>query len=152
MQPSFVTPPLAGRPLRALLGDALRRPGGRKAVSVLSLVLFLAGTVMFAYPVGTDVYSRFHQGQLTEDFASAEIAQAYRERRIEVGQGLTTLRIPKLGRRRAGGRGDDAVGPARRRRPLRRDPAARRARQRRDRRSPHHLRPAAEPHGRAAPR
>jgi sortase A len=98
MQPSFVSPPLgAGRPLRALLGDALRRPGGRKAVSVLSLVLFLAGTAMFAYPVGTDVYSRFQQGELAENFASAEVAQAYRERRIAVGEGLTTLRIPKLG-------------------------------------------------------
>ena len=99
MQPSFVAPPLrgAGRPLRALLGDALRRPGGRRGVSVLSLVLFLAGTVMFAYPVGTDVYSRVHQDQLAETFASPQVAQAYRERKIPVGEGLTTLRIPKLG-------------------------------------------------------
>ncbi len=99
MHPSFVTPPLrgAGRPLRALLGDALRRPGGRRGVSVISLVLFLAGTVMFAYPDGTDVYSRINQDRLTETFASPEVAQAYRERSIAVGEGLTTLRIPKLG-------------------------------------------------------
>ena len=99
MQPSFVSPPLAGngRPLRALFGDALRRPGGRRAVSVLSIVLFLAGAGMFAYPVVTDVYSRFHQDQLTEAFADPQVAQAYRERKIEVGDGLTTLRIPKLG-------------------------------------------------------
>jgi sortase A len=98
MQPSFVSPPLGGgRPLGALLGDALRRPGGRRGVSVLSLVLFLAGSIMFAYPVGTDLYSRLHQGQLEETFAGAEVAQAYRERRIAVGDGLTTLRIPTLG-------------------------------------------------------
>jgi sortase A len=98
MQPSFVSPPLAGRgrSLRALLGDALRRPGGRRGVSVLSLVLFLAGTVMFAYPVGTDVYSRFQQGQLADAFADPAVAQAYRERKVAVGEGLTTLRIPKL--------------------------------------------------------
>jgi sortase A len=99
MQPSFVVPPVAtpGRPMRALLGDALRRPGGRRAVSVLSLVLFLAGAVMFAYPVGTDLYSKYNQGQLAEAFDDPEVAQAYRERRVAVGEGLTRLRIPKIG-------------------------------------------------------
>jgi sortase A len=99
MQPSFVSPSLSGpgRPVRALLRDALRRPGGRRAVSVLSIVLFLAGAGMFAYPVGTDLYSRFHQDQLAESFASPQVAKAYSERRIAVGEGLTTLRIPKLG-------------------------------------------------------
>ena len=99
MQPSFVSPPLtgAGRPLRGLLGDAMRRPGGRRAISVLSVVLFLAGTVMFAYPVGTDIYSRYFQDQLTEAYDDPEVAAAYRERRIKVGEGLTTMRIPKIG-------------------------------------------------------
>ncbi|HVM27652.1 MAG TPA: sortase [Mycobacteriales bacterium] len=99
MQPSFVVPPLAGsgRPLRALLGDALRRPGGRRAVSVLSVVLFLAGAVMFAYPVGTDLYSRVHQDRLADQFADPEVAAAYRERRVGIGEGLTTMRIPKIG-------------------------------------------------------
>jgi sortase A len=99
MQPSFVVPPVAGagRPVRALLGDALRRPGGRRAVSVLSVVLFLAGAVMFAYPVGTDLYSRIHQDRLQDAFRDPEIAAAYRERRVQVGDGLTTMRIPKLG-------------------------------------------------------
>jgi sortase A len=98
MQPSFVTPPVParGRSAGALLGDALRRPGGRRAVSVLSVVLFLAGVGMFAYPVGTDLYSRYHQDQLQERFDDPEVVTAYAERRIEVGDGLTTLRIPKL--------------------------------------------------------
>ena len=98
MQPSFVSPPLVGgRPFGALLGDALRRPGGRRAVSLLSLVLFLAGTIMFAYPVGTDVYSRVEQDDLQTQFTAPEAAQAYRERRVPVGDGLTTLRLPKIG-------------------------------------------------------
>ena len=98
MQPSFVAPPVPerARPLGALAGDALRRPGGRRAVSVLSIVLFLAGVVMFAYPVGTDVYSRIQQGELRERFDDPEVVAAYAERRIAVGDGLTTLRIPKL--------------------------------------------------------
>jgi sortase A len=82
--------------LGALLGDALRRPGGRRGVSVLSLVLFLAGVVMFSFPVGTDLYSQVEQGQLREQFRAPAVQEAYRERRIEVGAGLTTLRIPKI--------------------------------------------------------
>ena len=99
MSPSFVAPPVQGdgRPVGALLGDALRRPGGRRAVSVLSVVLFLAGAVMFADPVVTDLYSRYNQDQLQEDFQDPAYADAYRERRVAVGQGLTRMRIPKLG-------------------------------------------------------
>jgi sortase A len=98
MQPSFVVPPVPAdpRPVGALFGDALRRPGGRRAVSVLSVVLFLAGVVMFAYPVGTDLYSRYQQSQLQEAFDDPEVQAAYAERRIKVGDGLTTLRIPEL--------------------------------------------------------
>src|SRR5688572_10515875 len=99
MQPSFVRPPVPARPrsVGALLGDALRRPGGRRGVSVLSLVLFLAGVAMFAYPVGTDIYSRYQQDRLQGGFSDPELQQAYLERRIGVGDGLTLLRIPKLG-------------------------------------------------------
>ena len=98
MQPSFTTPPVPerSRPLAALLGDALRRPGGRRGVSVLSLVLFLAGVVMFSFPVGTDLYSNYRQGDLQERFDNPEVTAAYRERRIPVGEGLTTMRIPKI--------------------------------------------------------
>jgi len=98
MQPSFTAPPvpLRARSFGALLGDALRRPGGRRGVSVLSLVLFLAGVVMFSYPVGTDLYSNYQQGNLQERFDDPEVVAAYQERRIPVGDGLTTLRIPKL--------------------------------------------------------
>lgn len=99
MQPSFITPPVPGSPrgLGALLGDALRRPGGRKAISVLSLVLFVAGLAMFAYPVGTDLYGRYEQGRLQSSFADPGVRDAYRLRRIGVGEGLTRLRIPKIG-------------------------------------------------------
>lgn len=99
MQPSFVAPlPAApGRSIRQLMGDAVRRPGGRRAVSVLSVVLFLAGAVMFAYPLGTDLYSRYDQGRLNGQFADPQAIKDYQERRVPVGAGLTRLRIPKLG-------------------------------------------------------
>lgn len=95
---SFTAPPVPtpARPVGALLGDALRRPGGRRAVSVLSIVLFLAGVAMFAFPVGTDVYGGYLQGNLQERFDDPEVVAEYAERRIPVGDGLTTMRIPKL--------------------------------------------------------
>jgi sortase A len=98
MEPSFAPPPVPDRPrpFGALLGDALRRPGGRRGVSVLSLVLFLAGVAMFAYPVGTDFYARYRQDQLQSTFSDPSIQQAYRDRKIGIGDGLTLLRIPKL--------------------------------------------------------
>ena len=96
MDPSFVTPPISPRPVVALAADVVRRPGGRRAVSLLSIVLFLAGVTMFAYPVGTDLYSRIQQDRLQDRFDDPEVRAAYVERRIDVGDGLTTLRIPKL--------------------------------------------------------
>ena len=98
MQPSFVTPAVPVRPrgLGALLADSLRRPGGRRGISLLSVVLFLAGITMFAYPVGTDIYSRYRQDRLQGAFDDPGTQQAYLERRIKVGDGLTLLRIPKL--------------------------------------------------------
>ncbi len=99
MQPSFVSPALPPRPRSAgsLLGDAMRRPGGRKVLSVLSVVLFVAGVAMFAYPVGTDLYSRYEQGQLSSQFGGAEYSTKYSTRQIEVGNVLTKLVIPKKG-------------------------------------------------------
>ena len=97
MQASFITAPVGSpRGPAALLGDALRRPSGRKAISVLSLVLFVAGVAMFAYPVGTDVYGRYEQGRLQGAFADPSVRDAYRLRHIAVGEGLTRLRIPKM--------------------------------------------------------
>ncbi len=98
MQPSYVTPPVPARArgLGSLLGDALRRPGGRRGVSVLSLVLLIAGVLMFAYPVGTDLYSRYRQDQLQAGFSDPGLQQAYLERKVGIGDGLTLLRIPKL--------------------------------------------------------
>jgi sortase A len=98
MQPSFVTPPVPARPrgFGSLLGDALRRPGGRRGVSVLSLVLFIAGIGMFAYPVGTDIYSRYRQDHLQSAFSDPGTQEAYLENRIKIGDGLTVLRIPKF--------------------------------------------------------
>lgn len=98
MPPSYTTPPLPGssRGLGTLAGDVLRRPGGRRAVSVLSIVLFLAGIAMFAYPVITDFIAHGNQQSAKAQFDDPSYRQQYRLHQIKVGQGLTRLQIPKL--------------------------------------------------------
>ncbi|MGB8649939.1 MAG: class E sortase [Mycobacteriales bacterium] len=98
MEPSFVSPavPVQPRGVGSLLGDTMRRPGGRKALSVLSLILFVAGVTMLAYPVGTDLYSRYKQGTLNSQFGGSKLREGYLTRTIPVGDVLTRLRIPKI--------------------------------------------------------
>lgn len=99
MQPSFVTPavPERGRSVGSLLRDGLRRPGGRKALSVLSVLLFLAGVATFAYPVGTDLYGRYQQGNLHSQFAGTTYTAHYTAHTIASGDVLTKLVIAKKG-------------------------------------------------------
>jgi sortase A len=98
MDATFTTPPVPERPrpARRLAGDALRRPGGRRALSVLSIVLALAGVGMFAYPFATDLWSARIQSKLRNQFNDPNYRDAYRQRQIKVGQGLTRLSIPKI--------------------------------------------------------
>jgi sortase A len=99
MDATFITPPVPERPrpARRLVGDSLRRPGGRRALSVLSIVLALAGAAMFAYPFGTDLWSARYQSRLRSQFDDPKYREAYKLRQIKVGQGLTRIVIPKLG-------------------------------------------------------
>ena len=98
MEPSFVTPAVPAQPraVGALLGDALRRPGGRRSLSVLFVLLMVSGLAMFAYPVGTDAYSRYRQGKLNGQFGGSQLAQDYKSGNVQVGSVLTRLIIPKL--------------------------------------------------------
>jgi sortase A len=98
MQPSFVTPgvPAQPRPLTALLGDSLRRPGGRRALSVLFVILMVSGLAMFAYPVATDTYSRYRQGKLHGQFGGDRLEKSYEQGSFDEGAVLTRLMIPKL--------------------------------------------------------
>jgi sortase A len=97
--PGFTSPGVGGTPrsVGALLGAALRRPGGRRALSVLSLVLFVAGVAMFSWPAYTDLIAHWRQGHLKSEFASPQLQQAYRSRTIATGQPLTILKSARMG-------------------------------------------------------
>jgi sortase A len=75
----------------------MRRPGGRRALSVLSIVLALAGVGMFAYPFATDIYSQREQSRLRSEFDDPQTVEEYRTGKIKVGRGLTRMKIPKIG-------------------------------------------------------
>jgi sortase A len=97
MEPSFVTPAVPEHPrgVMSLVGDSLRRPGGRRGLSVLSLVLLIAGVAMLGYPVITDVISRRTQGNLNSQFGGTTYTEKYSTHQIKVGDVLTKLIIPK---------------------------------------------------------
>ncbi len=99
MQPTFLPTPVGDRPrgLVALLGDSLRRRGGRRVLSALTVVLFLAGVGMFAYPVATDAFAAHRQSVLKSQFTDPGFRAVYREHRVHVGEGLTRLQMPKIG-------------------------------------------------------
>jgi sortase A len=81
----------------SLAALALRRPGSRRSISVLSAVLFLAGAALFAYPVGTDVSAWITQQRLSRTFGDSGTQASYRAHTVAVGAALTRLRVPRIG-------------------------------------------------------
>src|SRR3954453_12080112 len=92
--PSVLPAPAAAqRSFGALLGLSLRRPGGRRAVSLVTVVLLVAGVSMFAFPAFTDLFQRYQQRQVQLNTSDPGLRTRYLEHKIKVGQGLTRLVI-----------------------------------------------------------
>lgn len=86
------------RTTAGMLADAIRsRPGARRLVGALSALLMLGSVALFSYPFLTDVYARRQQGRLAEELREPETREAYVARRIEVGDAITRIRIPRIG-------------------------------------------------------
>jgi sortase A len=79
------------RSLGGLVALSLRRRGGRRAVSVVTVVLLLAGASMFAYPAFTDLVHR--QKHVTDRLADPSFRTIYKNHLVKVGEGLTRLII-----------------------------------------------------------
>ena len=97
MPPSFVAPPPRAAGTRSLGQVVLRRPGVRRGLALASLALSLSALVLFGYPVGTDAYSSVRQRDLRQEFETPALRKAYVRRAVDVGDGLTRLRIPVIG-------------------------------------------------------
>jgi sortase A len=74
-----------------------RRPGPRRFLTFLSVLLLLGGVVLFAWPFLTNVYTGYRQSTLEEELLSEESRRAYVTRTIQPGEALTRILIPKLG-------------------------------------------------------
>ena len=79
--------------------DALKlRPGGRRAMSALAVVLCLGGAGMFAYPLVTDLYAtEVLQEALEDRYAEPEYERRYVTRTVKTGDPLTRIVVPSLG-------------------------------------------------------
>jgi sortase A len=79
--------------------DALKlRPGGRRALSALAVVLCLGGAGMFAYPLVTDLYAtEVLQQALSDRYTDPEFEQRYVTRTVKTGDPLTRIVMPRLG-------------------------------------------------------
>jgi len=72
-------------------------PGARKGLSALSVVLLVGAVGLLGYPVYTNFQHDRLQGQLDSELASSRLQQAYRDKKVGVGDALTRIRIPALG-------------------------------------------------------
>jgi sortase A len=81
------------RPVGGLVGLALRRPGGRRAVSALTALLCVGGVSIFAFPAVTDFIGAQHQRHVSINFNNPQFREQYLNGAVRVGQGLTKLVI-----------------------------------------------------------
>ncbi len=72
------------------------RPWAKRAVSVVSALLLVAGVALLAYPFATNLYQNRLQNKLSKQLASGELKQKYRNRAIGVGDSLTRIKIPPI--------------------------------------------------------
>lgn len=99
LQPDPLPTGATGTSTWSYLLDAIRvRPGGRRLLSLTSLVVFVGALCAFAYPLFTDAYSAtLVQRPLADQFDSAEVVQAYTARTIQTGDPLTRIVLPSIG-------------------------------------------------------
>lgn len=97
--PDPVDPDRHGRGGAGFLLDALRvRPVGRRVLSTLAAVMFLAGGGMFAYPFATDIYAtEVLQTELADQFTAPSFREIYETREIRTGEPLTNIVLPRIG-------------------------------------------------------
>lgn len=68
----------------------------RRGLSVLSVALLAGAVGLLGYPLYTNFYQGRVQDRLTDEIASPELQEKYRQRQIGVGESLTRIQIPKL--------------------------------------------------------
>ena len=77
--------------------DLLRRnPAARRTLSIVSGLLLVGAIGMIGFPYFTNVLQGRTQSNLDKQLKSDELAQAYRDRRVGIGDALTRIKIPAI--------------------------------------------------------
>jgi sortase A len=94
-EPSFLPGAAATttRSVGGLIGLAMRRPGGRRAVSALTGLLCVGAVSIFAFPAVTDLIGAQRQRHVSIDFNSTKFKTQYLTGEVPTGSGLTKLVI-----------------------------------------------------------
>ncbi|MDQ1695377.1 MAG: sortase [Frankiaceae bacterium] len=91
---SFLPLPASGpRSFGSLLGLSMRRAGGRRSVSLVTVLLLLSGVSMFAFPAITDLFQKYQQSHVPDRLSDPGYQTLWKEHHIKVGDGLTRLII-----------------------------------------------------------
>ena len=90
---SFLPPATASSSFGHLVGLALKRPGGRRSVSLFTALMLVAGVGMFAFPAVTDLWGNFRQRFVQDQSSQPGFRTLYLEHKVKVGEGLTRLII-----------------------------------------------------------
>jgi sortase A len=69
----------------------------RRALSGLSVLLVLGGVALVGYPFATNMWQGRIQKHLSEQIASPQLQQAYKDHKVETGDSLTRIKIPAIG-------------------------------------------------------
>src|SRR5688500_12424306 len=69
----------------------------RRSLSLLSVALLAGAVGVLGYPFYTNLYQDRVQDRLDDQLASPELKQAYQQGAVAVGDGLTRIKIPKIG-------------------------------------------------------
>lgn len=80
-----------------VMGCIPRRKSGRRALTVLTVLMAFAGVALLSYPVVTDFWAKARQNNLKKQFASQHMIDLYRSHEIKIGGALTRLVINKMG-------------------------------------------------------
>src|SRR5438046_9514833 len=91
------TPPPSSSGGATYILDFFRtRPWAKRAVSVLSALLLIAGVAILAYPFATNLYQNRLQDKLSKQLASPSLHQKYRNRPIGVADSPTRIETPAM--------------------------------------------------------
>jgi len=94
--PARVAPAVAEDPMGRVVSVLRRRRWLRHSLSFASVVIGLIAIGMIGYPFYTNLYADRRQDELSRQFASDELRQAYRDRTIQEGDSLTRIIIPAI--------------------------------------------------------